>query len=155
MVMTASARATTGAVHSDDTRDGQRKRRIALGVLALIFAALLSLLLLRLGSHSPNRTPLTSHGNSPVAKVDVPAAPTTGLPAVICTGRDRAIARTPTRDDLKRLKRNAPKVLKRATGKAPKLPSEITGRLLPNGTFSGTCLYGPKAPATTAPGVNY
>jgi hypothetical protein len=80
----------------------------------------------------------------------------TGLPGVICTGRHRTIARTPTKEDLRRLKRNAPNALKQAaTGMTPKMPTEITGRRLPDGTFSGTCLYGPQTPATTAPGSNY
>ena len=158
--MTASVRggfasATTGAVHSDNRPDRQRKRRITFVFVAILLGALLALLLLRLG-HSPKRTPLTSDRNSPLANPHGSAAPTTGLPGVICSGHHRTIARTPTKEDMKRLKRNAPKVLKQAaTGKVPKLPTEITGRLLPNGTFSGTCLYGPQIPATTAPGSNY
>ncbi len=121
-------------------------------VVVLLLAALLALLLLRFINHSSDGTPTPIPTNAPATKV----APVTGLPGVICTGRHRTIARTPTKQDLKRLKRNAPKVSKQAaTGRTPRMPTEITGRLLPDGTFSGSCLYGPQTPATTAPGSNY
>jgi hypothetical protein len=147
------ASATIGAVHSNEKPHRHRKRRITFVVVAL--AALLVLLLRIDNNHAPKSTSLTSRGNSRVAKPHV-AAPTTGLPGVICTGRNRTIARTPTKEDLKRLKRNAAKALKHtATGKVPKRPSEITGRRLPNGTFSGACNYGPQTPAAAVPGSNY
>ena len=132
----------------------RRRQRRALAVVVLLVAAILGLLLLRFANHSPHRTPTAvPRPNAPATKV---GAPVTGLPGVICTGRQRTIARTPTKADLRRLKRNAPKVLKQAaTGKAPKMPTEITGRRLPDGAFSGSCHYGPQTPATTAPGSNY
>jgi hypothetical protein len=123
-----------------------------MAVVVVLLAAILALLLLRFINHSSDGTPTPIQPNAPTTK----AAPVTGLPGVICTGQHRTIARTPTKQDLKRLKRNAPKVLKQAaTGRTPKMPTEITGGLLPDGTFSGNCLYGPQTPATTAPGSNY
>ena len=123
-----------------------------MGVVVLLLSAILALLLLRFINHSSGGTPTPIQPKAP-ATTD---APVTGLPGVICTGQHRTIARTPTSQDLKRLKRNAPKVLKQAaTGRTPKMPTEITGGLLPDGTFSGSCLYGPQTPATTAPGSNY
>jgi hypothetical protein len=136
----------------DDKAHRRRRQRRAIAVVAFLVAAIIALLLLRVINHSPVRTPIAVRPNPPATKF----APVTGLPGVICTGQHKTIARTPTKEDLKRLKRNAPNVLKQAaTGRSPKMPTEITGRLLPDGTFSGSCVYGPQTPATTAPGSNY
>ena len=83
--MTASVRrgfasATTGAVHSDNRPDRQRKRRITFVFVAILLGALLALLLLRLAplaqAHTAhvsteNRPPANPHGST--ALTDWPA----------------------------------------------------------------------------------
>jgi hypothetical protein len=64
--------------------------------------------------------------------------------AVVCVGRDGQVARTPTRRDLDRMKRQAHKVKKGTERKTPRrsMPGELKLHRLPNGTYAGTCLYG-------------
>jgi hypothetical protein len=143
------------------TRDGgrhrQRPRRTALALIAPLLVTLLTLLLLSFLGHSPSTPPVAlPRPSSAAPKSGLHTKPVTGLPGVVCVGKHKTIARTPTKKDTKRIKRNAAKVRKQArAGKAPKMPSEITGHRLPNGTFSGSCLYGGQNPATVPPDSNY
>jgi len=147
-----------GPAPTGEGRHRQRHRRTAFALVALLLGALLALLILSFLGHSPNKTPVAlsrPHSGAPKQGA-LHTKPKTGLPAVVCVGQHKSVARSPTKKDFKRLKRNAAKVRKEAeAGKAPKMPSEITGRRLPNGTFSGTCLYGGQHPATVPPDSNY
>jgi hypothetical protein len=66
--------------------------------------------------------------------------------SVVCVGEGERFARTPTRLDLHRMKRQTRKK-KIAQGTLnPSMPSELKLHRLPNGTFVGKCLYGAGSP---------
>jgi hypothetical protein len=73
-----------------------------------------------------------------------PAIQQTPLKAVVCVGRAKRVARTPTRRDLDRIQRQARKVKKGIERKTPKrsMPGELELHRQPNGTYAGKCLYG-------------
>jgi hypothetical protein len=160
MALTSSVSAAFSRIADDlaatsEGRHRQRRRRAALALVALLLAASLALLLLRVVGQTSSKVPVAlPRLSSAVPKQGaLRPKPTAGLPAVVCVGPHKTVARSPTNRDYKRLKRNAAKPKKRdGVGKAPKMPSEITGRRLPNGTFSGMCLYGGQSPAMISPG---